>query len=181
MNCFRDGANYLAVGDILGNVIILKTTPREFFFKFFDRVLEGSSRFLHVLSINLSPKSTHIVISRCDGTIVVFKEFVEVLRMSSVLDNLQLISRAKKMPKKTSKSPPKIPMYLEKKAAIESDATSTLKQSETQEDEADGNLEDSKTSQIEGQIKLFQLKAEMVVRPLSAAPIQCCSISDAGM
>jgi hypothetical protein len=43
---FRDGANYLAVGDILGNVIIIKPTPREFFFKFFDRVLEGSSTII---------------------------------------------------------------------------------------------------------------------------------------
>ena len=51
------------MGDISGNVIIVKPTPRQFFFKFFDRILEGSSRFHHILSINLSPKDVALLLN----------------------------------------------------------------------------------------------------------------------
>ena len=180
----RDGGNYLAVGDILGNVIILKPTPKEFFFKFYDRVLEGSSRFHHILSINLSPKSTLMVVSRCDGNIFVFKEFVEVVKISSVLDNLELISRAKKMPKKLSKSPPRSPQHSGKLASVKGGKTAILNENEneneTPEDDSDGSVDVSKTTQVM-RINMFQLHIKMMVRPSSAVPIQCCSISDAGM
>jgi hypothetical protein len=175
---FRDGANYLAVGDILGNVIIIKPTPREFFFKFFDRVLEGSSRFHHILSINVSPKSTHMLISRCDGTIFVFKEFIEVVSVMSVLENLELVSQAKKVPKKTSKSPPKTPG---KKSAVDGGATAILNQNAARDDEDDESNDVSKMAKVMDQIKLFQLHNELIMRPSNAAPVHCCSISDAGM
>lgn len=176
---FRDGANYLAVGDILGNVIIIKPTPREFFFKFFDRVLEGSSRFHHILSINFSPKSTHMLISRCDGTILVFTEFIEVVSIKSVLEDLELVSQAKKvLSKKTSKSPPKTPG---KKSAVDGGATAILNQNTARNDEDDESNYVSKMAKLMDQIKLFQLHNELIMRPSSAAPVNCCSISDAGM
>jgi hypothetical protein len=172
---FRDGANYLAVGDILGNVIIIKPTPREFFFKFFDRVLEGSSRFHHILSINFSPKSTHMLISRCDGTILVFKEFIEVVNIKSVLEDLELVSQAKKvLTKKASKIPGK-------KSAVDGGATAILNQNTARDDEDDESNDVSKMAKVVDQIKLFQLHNELIIRPSSAAPVNCCSISDAGM
>ena len=99
----RDGAHNLAVGDILGNVIIIKPTPRAYFFKFHERVLEGASRFHQILSINISPKSTLMLISRCDGNILVFKEYVEVISVMNVLEDLEVVSKAKKLPKQRNK------------------------------------------------------------------------------
>jgi hypothetical protein len=122
-----------------------------------------------------------MVISRFDGNILVFKEFIEVVRISSILDNLELISRAKKMPKKASKSPPKVPLHNEKKAAVETGASAILNENATQDDETDDFNDASKTLLPKGQMKLFQLHADLTVRPSSSAPIQCCSISDAGM
>jgi hypothetical protein len=99
----RDGAHNLAVGDILGNVIIIKPTPRAYFFKFHERGLEGASRFHQILSINISPKSTLMLITRCDGNILVLKEYVEVISIMNVLEDLEVVSKAKKLPKQRNK------------------------------------------------------------------------------
>ncbi len=167
------------MGDISGNVIIVKPTPRQFFFKFFDRILEGSSRFHHILSINLSPKSTQMLISRSDGSIFVFKEFQEVVNIANMLDELELISQAKKVPKKASKSPPKTPINTDQKKTSVNEAVENLqKKAEDNDDEiSNGPI---KTELVE-QTKLFQLHIILNLRKSFDALIKCCSISDAGM
>ena len=170
---YRDGANYLVVGDSLGNVIVIKPTPREFFFKFFDRVLEGSSRFHHILSINISPNSSYMLISRCDGAIFVFKEFKEVISMVEVLEDLEHASQAKKIPKKVSKST--------QKSAINAGSRETGDATDAHNEDLDDTNESSKKVRAVDQTKLFQLHADLNLRSLGATPIQCCSISDVGV
>jgi hypothetical protein len=173
----RDGGNFLAVGDILGNVIIIKPTPREFFFKFFDRVLEGTSRFHHILSINISPNSTYLLISRCDGAVLVFNEFKEVVSIMNVLENLEQTSRSKKVPKKASKSIPSTPIDAGSRRKTEDDDLAN----DAHDDNHDDTMDSPKKGRIAEQMKLFQLHTELHLRPLGAAPIHCCSISDVGM
>jgi hypothetical protein len=178
---FRQGANYLAVGDILGNVIVVKPTPREFFFKFCDRVLEGSSRFHHILSINVSPKSAYMLISRSDGSVFVFKEFQAVINISNMLGELELISQAKKVPKKASKSPPKTPINAEKRKTSVNGAVANLQKNVEHDDHEDAISNSVKKIELVEQTKLFQLHSTLKLRPTCDALIQCCSISDAGM
>ncbi len=173
------------MGDILGNVIVVKPTPRAYFFKFHERILEGSSRFHQILSINISPNSTQMLISRCDGTILVFKEYVEVVNVNSQLEDLLLISKAKKLPNKASKSPPKTPL-----SSVSSPKAKTAVKKENavlekgQVDNEDGDGDDGGGNQeveVVEDKEMYQLHAELTLRPLGVAPIQCCSISDAGM
>ena len=183
----RDGAHNLAVGDILGNVIIIKPTPRAYFFKFHERVLEGASRFHQILSINISPKSTLMLISRCDGNILVFKEYVEVISVMNVLEDLEVVSKAKKLPNKATKSPPKTSLsavsspksklVVKKEITVKEDGKGDVEHND--DDDDDANV--SKEAEILEEKKMYQLHAELTLRPLGVAPIQCCSISDAGM
>ena len=185
----RDGAHNLAVGDILGNVIIIKPTPRAYFFKFHERGLEGASRFHQILSINISPKSTLMLISRCDGNILVFKEYVEVISVMNVLEDLEVVSKAKKLPNKATKSPPKTSLsaavsspkskfVVKKEITVKEDGKGEVEHNNTDDDD-DANV--SKEAEILEEKKMYQLHAELTLRPLGVAPIQCCSISDAGM
>ena len=49
------------------------------------------------------------------------------------------------------------------------------------DDEDDESNDVSKMAKVMDQIKLFQLHNELIMRPSNAAPVHCCSISDAGM
>jgi hypothetical protein len=169
---YRVGANYLAVGDIVGNVIVIKPTPREFFFKFCDRVLEGSSRFHHILSINFSPNSSHLLISRGDGKLLVFEEFKEAVSIIDELEIMEQVSRAKANPKKASKSIPKTP--------IDAGGRVAGNAADDGDPHENGDALQEKAQYVE-QTKLFQFYSELNIRPLGANPIQCCSISDFGM
>lgn len=169
------------MGDISGNVIIVKPTPREFFFKFCDRVLEGSSRFHHILSINVSPKSAYMLISRSDGSVLVFKEFQAVTNISNMLEELELISNAKKVPKKASKSPPKTPIHAERRKTTVHDAVANLQKNVEHNHDEDAISNGLMKTELVEQTKLFQLHSTLNFRPTCDAIIQCCSISDAGM
>lgn len=159
----------------------MKPTPREFFFKFCDRVLEGSSRFHHILSINVSPKSAYMLISRSDGSVFVFKEFQAVINISNMLGELELISQAKKVPKKASKSPPKTPINAEKRKTSVNGAVANLQKNVEHDDDEDAISNSVMKTELVEQTKLFQLHSTLKLRPTCDALIQCCSISDSGM